>query len=82
MEILTSTKTIRIVSSRPPKEAIVEITSDDTASAVLEKAGLNPNDYMLMKPGDKADYAPTEMVFDTVPDGGKLHVIQSSTVGA
>lgn len=82
MESMTLTKNIRIVSSRPPKEVIVEITPDDTASSILEKADLNPNDYMLMKPGDKADYAPTEMVFETVPEGGKLHVIQSSTVGA
>lgn len=81
METLTSTKNIRIVSSRPPKEAIVEITPDDTASSVLEKAGLNAGDNMLMKPGDQADYGPTELVFDTVPEGGKLHVIPNSTVG-
>ena len=78
----TQTKHIRIVSSRPSKEVAVEITRDDTASSVLEKAGLNASDYMLMKPGDQADYAPTDLVFDTVPEGGKLHVIPNSTVGA
>lgn len=81
MTATTTTKLIRIVSSRPPKEVAVEITPDDTASSVLEKAGLNANDNMLMKPGDQADYGPTELVFDTVPEGGKLHVIPNSTVG-
>jgi hypothetical protein len=77
----TSTKLVTIVSSRPRKEVPVEMTPQDTAAAVLEKAGLNPNDNMLMKPGDQADYGPTDLPFEDVPNGGKLHVVPHSTVG-
>ena len=74
------TKLVHIVSSRPLRDVPVEITPQDTASAVLEKAGLSPND-MLMKPGDQADFGPTDLPFNEVPDGGKLHVVPQSTVG-
>ena len=73
-------KLISIVSSRPPKEVAVEVTPNDTAADILEKAGLDPQD-MLMKPGDQADYAPTDLPFETIPDGGKLHVVPQSVVG-
>ena len=76
------TKLIHIVSSRPLKDMTVEIGPDCSAGDVLEKAGFNPVDYMLMRPGDLADYGPTELPFDEVPDGGKLHVVPHSTVGA
>jgi hypothetical protein len=78
----TETKLVHVVSSRPRKEVPVEITAQDTASDVLEKAGLNAADQMLMKPGDQADYAPTDLPFKDVPEGGKLHVVPLSTVGA
>ena len=78
----TQTKLITIVCSRPLKEVPVEVGPQDTASDVLEKAGLNSNDHMLMKPGDQADYGPTEMPFGDLSDGGKLHVVPHSTVGA
>jgi hypothetical protein len=77
-----TTKLVRIVCSRPLKEVPVEVGPDDTASDVLEKAGLNAGDYMLMKPGDTADFEPIEPVFHEVEDGGKLHVVPHSTVGA
>lgn len=81
MEQLPLSKFVQIVSSRPPKQVTVEVNPDDTASAVLEKAGLDPNGSWLMKPGDQADYAPTEIPFGDVSDGGKLHVIPNSLVG-
>jgi hypothetical protein len=74
------TKLVHIVSSRPPKDVAVEICPQDTASDVLERAGLSPND-MLMKPGDQADYSPTDLPFNDVPDGAKLHVVAHSIVG-
>jgi hypothetical protein len=77
-----SPKLVTIVSSRPRKEVPVEILPQDTAAAVLEKAGLEPNSSMLMKPGDEVDYGPTDLPFNEVPDGGKLHVVPHSTVGA
>jgi hypothetical protein len=80
--IPTQTKLIEIVCSRPLKTVSVEIDPHDTASDVLEKAGLNAEDHMLMKPGDQADYGPTEVPFHDVADGGKLHVVPHSTVGA
>ena len=76
----TFAKQIRIVSSRPRQEIAVELTPNDTASSVLEKANLDPND-LLMKPGDQREYEPTEAPFDDVPDGGKLHVVPHSSVG-
>ena len=82
METAMPSKFIRIVSSRPPKEAMVEISPDDTASVVLEKAGLDPNGSWLMKPGDRAEYEPTELPFNDVSDEGKLHVIPNSMVGS
>jgi hypothetical protein len=78
----TETKLVHIVCSRPLKDVPVEVYAEDTAAAVLEKAGLNSGDYMLMKPGDQADYGPTDLPFADVPDGGKLHVVPHSTVGA
>jgi hypothetical protein len=77
----TTTKLIRIVCSRPRKDVSVEVLPDDTASAVLEKAGLDPNDYVLIQPGDQADYEPTACIYSDISDGCKLHTIQQSTVG-
>ena len=79
--VTDQTKLIDIVCSRPLKKVSVEVSPQDTASDVLEKAGLSSRDYMLMKPGDQADYDPTELPFDDIPDGGKLHVVPHSTVG-
>ena len=76
------TKLVNIVSSRPLKQVPVEIGPEDTAADVLDRAGLDAQDHMLMKPGDQADYGPTELPFDDVPDGGKLHTVPHSTVGA
>ena len=76
------TKLVYIVCSRPLKEVPVEANPQDTAAAILEKAGLNAADFMLMKPGDQADYGPTDLPFADIPDGGKLHVVPHSTVGA
>lgn len=76
------TKTITVVSSRPLKEVPVEIVPQDTASDILEKAGLNARDHMLMRPGDQAEYGPTDLPYSEVPNGGKLHVVPHSTVGA
>ena len=77
----SETKLVHIVCSRPLKELSVEVTPHDTAAAVLTKAGREPED-MLMKPGDQDAYEPTELPFDDVPDGGKLHVVPHCTVGA
>lgn len=79
--IETQLKTIQIVCSRPLKEVPVEIYPHDTASDILDKASLNARDHMLMKPGDQAEYGPTDLPFHDVPDGGKLHVVPHSTVG-
>ena len=76
----TQTKMIHVVSSRPLKDVTIEIVPEDTAASILEKADLDPNS-LLMKPGDQADYGPTDLPFPDVPDGGKLHVVPSSTVG-
>ncbi len=81
MQTDTQIKTVKIVSTRPRKEVTVDVAPEDTASAVLEKAGLDPNDQMLMMPGDKADFEPTEAVYPQVSEGGKLHVVPQSTVG-
>ncbi len=75
----TDTLMVRILSSKPKKEVLVEIVPGDTATAVLEKAGLDANDYMLMMPGNQNDYAPGDSVWESAPDGGKLHVVPSST---
>ncbi len=78
--IATQTKTITISSSKPTKEILVEILPDDTAAAILEKAGLSPRD-MLMKPSGQEEYPPTSLPFADVTDGGKLHVVPFSGVG-
>lgn len=75
------TKSLTIVSSRPRRECAVEIGPGDTAAAILTKAGLDPND-LLMKPGDQEDYSPTDLPFDSVSNGSKLHVVPASVVGA
>jgi hypothetical protein len=78
----TATKLIQVVSSRPPKSVLVEVEPSDTATAILTKAGLDPNDGMLMKPGDQDAYNNTDLPFDSLPEsGGKLHVVPQSTVG-
>jgi hypothetical protein len=78
--ISTTVKRVTIVSTRPRKEVVVEVSPQDTASDVLEKAGLAPDD-LLMQPGDQADFEPTSLPFDAVPDGGKLHALKQSSVG-
>jgi hypothetical protein len=70
---ITVTKQVHIVCYRPLKDVGVRVAPYDTAAAVLEKAGLEANDYMLMRPGDQADYGPTDLPFKDCPDGGKLH---------
>ena len=81
MTTTTETKSIRIVCTRPRREKIVEVSSDDTASAVMEKAGLNPNDYILMKSGDEDEFNLGDQVHGEVSSGGKLHVVPQSDVG-
>ena len=77
-----ATKLIQVVSSRPPKTVLVEIEPGDTASSILQKAGLDPNDGMLMKPGDQDAYNNTDLPYDDLPvSGGKVHVVPQSTVG-
>jgi hypothetical protein len=79
--VTNQTKMIHIVCSRPLKDVPVELAPQDTASDILEKAGLASDDYMLMQPGDQSDYNPTDLPFHDIPDGGKLHVVPHSTVG-
>ena len=79
----TATKLIQVVSSKPPKTVLVEVEPTDTASAILQKAGIDPNDGMLMKPGDQDAYNNTDLPFGDLPEaGGKCHVVPQSTVGA
>ena len=76
-------KLIQVVSARPPKSVLVEVEPSDTATSILLKAGLDPNDHMLMKPGDQDAFANTDLPFDLLPiSGGKCHVVPQSTVGA
>ncbi len=82
MEPMTATKSIQIVSSRPPKDLNVELAPEDTVSAILERVGLDPNQYWLMRPGDQAEYELSEMPYSDVSDGEKLHIIPNSIVGA
>ena len=78
----TTTKLVQVVSSRPPKTVLVEVEATDTASAIMQRAGLDPNDGMLMKPGDTDAYGNTDLPFDDLPaSGGKVHVVPQSTVG-
>lgn len=74
------TKQVTLVSSRPPQSRTVAIRPDDTASMVLERAGLDPMD-MLLRPGDQDEFAPTELPFGEIPNQGKLHAVGACDVG-
>lgn len=75
-----TTKKIKIVCTRPKKETDVTIDPTDSAADVLSKAGFGANEFYMLKPGDGGDYAPTDPVFNDVPDGGKFHVMPQSSV--
>ncbi len=77
---MSEIKHVHIVSSRPLKTVDVEVAPQDTAAAILEKAGLDPND-MLMRPGDQNAFEPTDLPYSEIPDRGKLHVVPFSGVG-
>lgn len=82
MESATQTKSVRLVSDRPPKDIAVEVNPSDTAANVLEKASLSAGEYHLLKPGDRSYFDPTEPVWNDAIDGGKLHFVARSKVGA
>ena len=82
VENATDCKKIRVVCSKPRTDVEVEVYASDTASDVLVKAGLNPDDIILMRPGDQQDFALTEPVFDQVAANSKLHAVPDATVGA
>ena len=81
METSTETKTIIVASLRPLKQEHVEITPEDTASAILERAQFDPNEYQLLRPMDQDVFELQEQVFPSVADGSKLHVVAESRVG-
>lgn len=78
---LTNSKTVHLVSSRPRRDVQVQISPVDTASDVLSRAGLEPNDHYIIKPNDQAEIGMDETVFPHVSDGGKLNVVPQSDVG-
>lgn len=75
------TKTVHLVSSRPRKDIQVTVGPTDTATDVLQRAGLDPNDQFIIKPGDQTEFGMDEPVFPHVADGGKLNVVPQSIVG-
>lgn len=78
---MNGNKTVHLVSSRPRRDVQVQISPTDTASAVLEKAGLDVNDHYLIKPGDQTEFGMDETIYDSVSDNGKLNVVPQSNVG-
>lgn len=82
VEPTTDCKQIYVACSRPRIKTQVQVAPSDTASDVLGKAGLNADDYVLLKPADMADFSPTEAVFPEISDGIKLHAVPDCTVGA
>ena len=80
-EAVAAKKSVRLVCSRPRKEFTVDVTPDETASSLLEKAGLNANDYIMLKPGDQSDFQPADAVWGEAVDGGKFHIVTQSSVG-
>ena len=81
METAVQSKNVRLVCSRPRKEFTIEVAPDDTASSLLEKAGLNADDYIILKPGDQSDFQPAEAIWKEAVDGGKFHIVPQSSVG-
>jgi len=79
-DLAVERKSVLVVSPRASQGTSVTIAPQDTASDILEKAGLSPRD-MLLKPGAEAEFAPTDLPFEEVPDGAKLYVVPASTVG-
>jgi hypothetical protein len=76
-----TTKNVRLVLTRPRKEIPVAISPEDTASTALQKAGLDPNDYYVLKPSDQTEFGMAEPIFNHVEEGGKLHATPQSNVG-
>ncbi|HLV88696.1 MAG TPA: hypothetical protein VKV39_17050 [Candidatus Sulfotelmatobacter sp.] len=75
------TKQITLVSSRPPQAQTVAIAPWDTATAVLERAGLDSHD-LLMRPGNESDFEPTDRPFGSLLDFTTLQVVPACEVGA
>jgi len=71
---------IRVVSEKPYKEAKVTIEPDSTASEILEKAGFDPNLFMLAKKGNESVYELGDQPYADMHDGEKLNVVQHSNV--
>ena len=78
---MAETKTVHLVSSRPRLDLQVQVSPTDTASTVLNNAGLDPNDHYIIKPGDQTEFGLDETVYQHVSDGGKLNVVPQSNVG-
>lgn len=77
---LGKTKTATVVGTHPPKEITVDVDPEDTAAAIVDKAGLDPG-TLLMMPGDEGIYAPTALPFEELPPKAKLHTVSDATVG-
>jgi hypothetical protein len=78
---MNDTKTVHLVSSRPRRDVQVQIGPTDTATDVLTRAGLSPNDSYIINPGNQAEFKMDELVHPAVSDGAKLNVVPQSSVG-
>ena len=73
---------IRVATERPRQEREVDVMPGMRASEVLEKAGLTPGNYVLLKP-DNTEFMESEEVLPFVSSEGiKLHAEMKSSVGA
>ncbi|MBI4454743.1 MAG: hypothetical protein HY644_02465 [Acidobacteria bacterium] len=73
------------VSCDVPERTVdnIEVRPDTSASQILEKAGLDPSQYVLLKKGNNGSYSKGDFPYkDITVDGEKLHATASSEVGA
>ena len=78
---MNAVKNITLVTSRPAKEYKVSVSPGQTYSEVVGSAGLDPNEYIALKPSDQTELRPDEEVYPHVGDQSKVHLTMHSEVG-